>query len=181
MSSPLVLYHFHWLDFSIRWWLWIKIKVIMAIVSTIFAYRSMIQMRGMSLICAFWNKRCRDILAVDIIYVTSLKAFLLCWAYIFRCIHTWLLLMLDLVAQSLKRYWSETFVFSIHDPARGLFFQIKKRKVKISWYFLMIKLWLGYIRMLSLFSEPRNYVDMLKCGDVDPLKYLRSEFAKATR
>lgn len=35
--------------------------------------------------------------------------------------------------------------------------------------------------MLSLFSGPRNYVDMLKRGDIDPLKHVRSEFAKATR
>lgn len=31
------------------------------------------------------------------------------------------------------------------------------------------------------FSEPGNYVDMFKCGDVDPLTHVPSEFAKATR
>ncbi|XP_024950095.1 chaperonin CPN60-1, mitochondrial-like isoform X6 [Citrus sinensis] len=93
---------------------------------------------------ALKNEGCREVLVVDIIYFTSLKAFLLLLSLHLQMAAYLIASNAGVDGSVIDKLLEQDSSDLGYNPARG------------------------------------NFVDMFKCGDVDPLKHVPSEFAKAT-
>lgn len=100
----------------------------------------MTQVRGLSFIYAFQNEGCREVLVVDIIYFTSLKAFLLLLSLHLHMATYLIASNVGVDGSVIDKLLEQDSSDLGYNLARGLFFQIKKIKSKKSWCFPMFRL-----------------------------------------